>query len=215
MTKGKNDKEAQNLFILGYRDYIAARFLLNNNLLIQGATLSCTAIEKYLKALLIAHGFKRKIHIEKWKEIKNCLNLKGIDLFDELDLNFLKLLGNVYKLRYYDRVNNSVCYGFIKWQFLAELDYTVNLIESRTTFTYESGTIWDSPYKSALKGKNDILYLENYVLNEQNKKEYMEREGTSVMVNIDKNQSEIIIEGNLKQDNYKGSMLKLLKMEIK
>ena len=41
------------LMDLGYRDYIAARFLLNNKFIIQGLTLASTALEKYLKSLIV------------------------------------------------------------------------------------------------------------------------------------------------------------------
>lgn len=37
---------------LAYRDYIAARFLLNNHFIVQGLTLASTAVEKYLKAVI-------------------------------------------------------------------------------------------------------------------------------------------------------------------
>ena len=36
------------LMELGYIDYIAARFLLNNDFMQQGITLSSTAVEKYI-----------------------------------------------------------------------------------------------------------------------------------------------------------------------
>ena len=41
------------LIDLGYRDYIAARFLLNNHFIVQGLTLASTAVEKYLKAVIV------------------------------------------------------------------------------------------------------------------------------------------------------------------
>jgi hypothetical protein len=41
------------LMDLGYRDYIGARFLLNNKFIIQGLTLASTALEKYLKSLIV------------------------------------------------------------------------------------------------------------------------------------------------------------------
>ena len=41
------------LMDLGYRDYIAARLLLNNHMIIQGLTLASTSVEKYLKALIV------------------------------------------------------------------------------------------------------------------------------------------------------------------
>jgi len=41
------------LMDLAYRDYIAARFLLNNHFIVQGLTLASTAVEKYLKAVIV------------------------------------------------------------------------------------------------------------------------------------------------------------------
>lgn len=80
--KMKNDsaknnlKDAMNLMVLGYRDYIGARFLLNNDYVIQGVTLASTAVEKYLKAILVAHGYSRQVHIEQWKKMKSLLSIK-------------------------------------------------------------------------------------------------------------------------------------------
>ena len=215
INEDKFDKHAQNLIILGYRDYIAARFLLNNDFLIQGITFASTAVEKYLKVLLLVTGHKRKLHLENWKEIKNLLHLNGIDIFNELDINFLKLLSKVYKLRYYDKIESQVFYSFIKWQALWELDFTINIIENRTSFKLSSGESWKSPYKSAIEVKDKTLFEENYVLNGIDKKQYMEREGKSVIINIDKNLNEVHIEGPLKQENYKGSIIELKDVQIK
>jgi hypothetical protein len=210
----KISKHAQNLMILGYRDYVGARFLLNNELLVQGVTLASTAVEKYLKVLLLVLGFKRKLHMEDWKEIKNLLTKNGIEIFSELDHNFIQLLSKVYKLRYYDKVQNQVNYSFIKWQVLAELDFTVGIIEERTSFKYSNDVTWESPYKMAVRTKDDKVFCENYYLNGLSKKEYMEREGKAIVVNIDQNLEEIVIEGPLKVQEYSGKILQLEGFEI-
>jgi hypothetical protein len=212
--EGKLGKHARNLMILGYRDYIAARFLLNNDFLIQGITFASTAVEKYLKVLLLVAGKKRKLHLENWKEIKNLLHINGIDIFNDLDINFLKLLSKVYKLRYYDKIENQVNYGFIKWQALGELDFAINIIENRTTLKLSSGDLWKSPYKAAVEVKEQALFEENYILNGIDKKEYMEREGKYVVLNIDMNLDEFLIEGPLKQENYEGSIIELKDFRI-
>ena len=49
------------LIDLGYRDYIAARVLLNKHLLVQGLTLASTSVEKYLKAIIVLN-LKKKEH---------------------------------------------------------------------------------------------------------------------------------------------------------
>jgi HEPN domain-containing protein len=53
MTWIQKQSIASSLTDLGYRDYIGARFLLNNEFVIQGLTLASTAVEKYLKALIV------------------------------------------------------------------------------------------------------------------------------------------------------------------
>jgi HEPN domain-containing protein len=80
------------------KDYVAARRLLLDGLLVQGACLANTAIEKYLKATLNAHG-KRIPHTHDpsrlYQEAKSFSTLK-------LDEAFLMLLVNAYRLRYPD-----------------------------------------------------------------------------------------------------------------
>jgi hypothetical protein len=51
-------------------------------------------------------------------------------------------------------------------------------------------------------------------LNGIDKKEYMEREGKCVVLNIDMNLDEFLIEGPLKQENYEGSIIELKDFRI-
>jgi len=195
------------MMTVGYRDYLAARFLLNNDFLIQGLALSCTAVEKYLKSVLIGSGYRRKIHMEKWKEFKSALSLKGVNLFSDLDENFLNLLSKSYSLRYYDSINQNSQYSIIKWQVLGELDYTVHLIENRTSFKNESGVEVKTEYKVDMEKGNPKLFEENYILLGQDKSAFMEREGKFIMVCFDKNGVEVVGEASMRVEQYSGSIL--------
>jgi HEPN domain-containing protein len=84
----------------GDYDYVAARRLLLDNLLAQGATLANTALEKYLKAILAIQ--KRpipRIHdpLNLYRRIRPSGTLS-------LDEQFLGLLVKAYKIRYPDEL---------------------------------------------------------------------------------------------------------------
>ena len=58
---------------LGCRDYIAARFLLNNNHIVQGLTLASIAVEKYLKAIIVFNLQEREwynYHFDRFEKLK-------------------------------------------------------------------------------------------------------------------------------------------------
>ena len=77
-------KIGQGLFILGYRDYIAARFLLTHDFLFQGAMLASTAVEKYLKAVLVSQGLKARGHLDNL-EIARAIEKTGVDLLQSVN----------------------------------------------------------------------------------------------------------------------------------
>ena len=205
-----------NFLKTGFRDYKAARFLLNNDLLMQGVTLASSAVEKYFKAVLIIHNLKRKVHLDNLKEIKKAFARINLDIIDELDESFLKILSDAYKLRYYDNLKDKLSFGFLSNQLLAELDYTINLIDSRLSMKNSQNEEILSPYRVAINDKDEKILLNNYILNKIDKKEFMERPSMSYMLNVEKNGFEIEIVGNgLKVVKYNGKMLRLLNLEIK
>jgi hypothetical protein len=58
---------------VAYKDYLAARVLFDADLLIQGAVLASTAIEKYLKAILAFRGNESHGHLKRahWRAALN------------------------------------------------------------------------------------------------------------------------------------------------
>jgi hypothetical protein len=85
-----NQEHSQRLGVeylnLAFKDYIAARMLLNNNMLLQGAGLASSAIEKYLKAYALFAGKPLRRHLDP-EFIESLKNGPGIPPY--LSENFL------------------------------------------------------------------------------------------------------------------------------
>ena len=102
MTNAQKHFTASSLIDLGYRDYIAARFLLNNQLVIQGLTLASTAIEKYLKAIIVLHvkeNDKYHYHFDNFTKLKAILSKSYKDVTTDFDPVFIAILEKAYKSR--------------------------------------------------------------------------------------------------------------------
>ncbi len=79
---------------LGYRDYIAARVLLNNHLIVQGLALASTSLEKYLKALIVFNLKEREkyhYHFDRFEKLKDLLCKVNKDVTEEFDPFFLEM----------------------------------------------------------------------------------------------------------------------------
>lgn len=172
------------LLTLGYRDYIAARFLLHNEFIMQGITLASSSIEKYLKAILAMQGKGKKdmgVHMDKLDKIRTLLKTTYIDVTEKIDERFLEILGKAYSIRYYDDLKGPVSFGFFVNQFIGELDFSVHLIDSLFIFSEQNR----SSYQVAILQKNEHLLHNNYILQGITKKEHMEKPDNGFGVYID------------------------------
>ncbi|HEX8333410.1 MAG TPA: hypothetical protein VF622_12340, partial [Segetibacter sp.] len=116
-------------------------------------------------------------HLDKWESFKKELVKANVtEISSEFDEPFLRLLSVAYKLRYFDFEPDIQVIGFMVNQVLGELDYTINKIEIDTTFE-KDGAIVSSYYKNDVEKKYEVLFLNNFVLNGLEKKEFMERPG--------------------------------------
>ena len=211
IDKGTN---AYSLIVLGYRDYIAARFLLNNNFIIQGLTLSSTAIEKYLKALIVftsKEGEYFRFHFDKLDKLKEILDRNYYDITKKLDQRFLGILEKIYKIRYYDNITEPITIGFFLNQFIGELDLTVNYIENVVLkdIRNQNGEIIQTPFKKGIESRDQNLYENNFVLNQVNKKEFMERPDNGFAIHLHPNSlahGEIKVVGTNILNEYSGGM---------
>ncbi|HVW78436.1 MAG TPA: HEPN domain-containing protein [Alloacidobacterium sp.] len=119
-------------------DYLAARRLLTDGLLLQGAALANTALEKYLKALLSLHGEKVvRLHdpLVIYKKVKEC----GSSL--ELDETFLELLGKSYRMRYPDDIEDGYNLVLSQALLLDALDQSVKSISDRVVVGNLDGAV--------------------------------------------------------------------------
>lgn len=204
---GKND--VINLLSLAYRDYIAARFLILNDFYLQGLTLSSTAVEKYLKVVLaVKEGIFTKDHLDKLGNFKGRISRAGIKIFDELDASYLQLLQDVYKLRYYDQLSSQTQIGFLKWQVLGELDSTINKIDSKLEEYDADSRHWRTPYRAAIKKRDQYILSENYLLNGEDKSAFMERTGPSCILYIHKGEIEVYMTmDGISASKYSGKIM--------
>lgn len=171
------------LISLGYRDYIAARFLLNNRFVIQGLTLASTAVEKYLKALIVFTSkdkVKYYYHLDNLEKLKNILSKNNYNITEKLDPVFLSILEKAFKIRYYDKIQKPIIIGFYMNQFIGELDHTIYIMETFVLRTQKNET----PYRRAIENKDPHLYKNNFILHKQNKKDFMEKPGFAFSVQI-------------------------------
>lgn len=174
---------------LAFRDYIAARFLINNGLLLQGLTLASTTVEKYIKVVLILNGKTKKemkVHLNNIDKLKKELADCYYDVTKLIDSRFLDILGKVYTIRYYDDIITPITIGLFINQFLGELDYVVNMFETQviTDVKRANGEIVRTGYKRAIDEKDPALFEGNYILNGLNKKDHMEKPDTGYAINI-------------------------------
>lgn len=198
---------------LGYRDYIAARLLLNNHLIVQGLTLASTSVEKYLKALIVLNLKEREkyhYHFDRFEKLKNLLNKVNKDVTGEFDPVFLEILENAFKIRYYDNIEHPIFMGFYINQFIGELDYIIDFLENLIAKT-ENGGVSNSAYNQAIKNNDSLLYENNFVLNKEKKKVFMEKSdvGFSIYIRIGSVvQEEKIVKGGSTKNKYEGGISK-------
>lgn len=209
ITFSEKNLKGNSLLNLAYKDYIAARFLLNNRFVIQGITLASTAVEKYLKALIFftsKEKEKLKFHLNNFDKIKDILSKNEYDITGKLDTVFLDILQKGYEIRYYDEIEDPIIIGFFINQFIGELDDTINFLETCVMKT-QNDTAFRTSYGRAINDKDPNLYQNNFILNKQNKKVFMERpdDGFYIEIFISSGvNSECIVWGEGISNHYNG-----------
>lgn len=117
------------------KDYVAARRLLLDGLLVQGVSLANTAIEKYLKACIVCQGKKVKFGHDPliiYRQMKaNCTF--------QLDEEFLALLAKAYKMRYPDDLQTGYNVVLSQALILDALDQSIKLLTSRIELANSDG----------------------------------------------------------------------------
>ncbi len=145
-------------------DYRAARLTLRSGLLVQGAALSDTAIEKYLKSLFSHLGLR----IPRSHRVSELYTTMKRETASDLTLNesYLRLLEKAYTLRYPDEVTEGFNLALNQARLLAELDRTVKKITERFEIVRQD-TKQKIPQilERAMQGKDEGILTNNAALN--------------------------------------------------
>jgi len=126
---GKDVEKTLKWLRWGDADYRAARLTLRAGLLVQGAALSDTAIEKYLKSLFSHLG----VQIPRSHRVSELYKRIKKETASDLTVNesYLRLLEKAYTLRYPDEVVEGFNLALNQARLLAELDRTIKKITER------------------------------------------------------------------------------------
>lgn len=169
-------QNALNFFITAYEDYIAARQLLINDLLIQGCILANTSIEKYFKGMKAILGEEIPMHHNiTVRKFKNTLRNKFTSIYELINFEFLEFLANCYKLRYFDEIECNFSIAIIRTKTLAELDFIVGNIENSFSFREPGMEAAENRFTLDKNEKNPKLWDFNHTLHGINKQHYIEK----------------------------------------
>ena len=162
-----------NFLDLAYKDYLAARVLINIDLLIQGAILASTALEKHMKAILAFRGNECRGHLKPahWRAAFNF----DSRLTSIVNADFLTLLQKSYKLRYVDDLEDGFNLVIASREFLAELDHTCLMLQE--CFRLKQGDRQHvARYHLDKKNRDPRLVDNNYMFDHQDKQRFISAE---------------------------------------
>jgi len=152
----------KNFLDLALDDYRAARLLLRQGLIAQGATIAATAVEKELKAVLaLKEVFTKKKHLDPSLlalAIKHFPQLKGA-----ISEDFIKFLGKAFNLRYASIDGAGFNIVINQHRTLIELDVTVLTIDSGLRLS-ANGKPHPTPLQAALDARDPLLIEDNVPL---------------------------------------------------
>ncbi len=117
-------------------DYIAARVLINNALLPQGAILSATAVEKYLK---MVHQIRRAPFSKTHNVMDLYKSVKKLGVSFELNENYLLFLSKIYRFRYPDELEADFNFAVNQAKLLTALDESVHRIRKGLVIVSKEG----------------------------------------------------------------------------
>lgn len=170
ISEGERRTEVSEFLDLAFKDYLAARVLLNAHLVLQGAIHASMCIEKYLKAIVAIEQKPKKVHLRT----THFTAIREFDpaLYSALNETFLLFLEKVYPLRYKDGVEIGFNIPIVDRPTLAELDRTAISIERCFSFIVNGQPV-ARRYHTAIEQQDERLFKNNYVLNNIDRKDFI------------------------------------------
>lgn len=129
-AKGEPAQESLDWLSWADKDYLAARRLLLDNLIVQGTSLANTALEKYLKAILAVE----QKPVPRGHDPLSLYRMTKPGGTLQLNEEFLALLAKAYELRYPDDLDAGYNIVLSQALILMALDEAVFEITRRFTF---------------------------------------------------------------------------------
>lgn len=157
-----------------FKDYTAARLLFLNSQLHAAAFFANTCIEKELKSCLYTFGLNVTVQHNSHK-LLNILRQHDETTFNLINSDFLKILTKIYESRYHEGLNPGYNFVIIRRKFLAELDYTYQLLERKVRFNIKrlEGDVPQSLYDISVSNKLPSVVFDNYLYNDISKEQYL------------------------------------------
>ena len=156
-----------------YKEYLAARHLLNDGFLHQAAFFMNTCIEKEIKAYLLAMDVQVNIKHDTFK-LYNLLKNHKPKIAEKLNSDFIKVVSKIYTSRYYEDLGPGYNFVIIRNKFLAELDYTYSILESTTRFKLgRDKEVPQTNYERDIESKHSVLLRNNYLVNKIDKADFL------------------------------------------
>ncbi len=169
--KAKDAKGVIGLKIMAFKDYKAARLLLNSGQMHQACFFMNTCLEKELKMFLTSTDISIPHTHDTDKLINLISQLDGITWIENLNIEFFKMLSKIYKSRYYEFLQPDYNFVINKNKFLAEFDFVYSLLESKSKIV--SSNYKQSIYQQAIDNKDAVIFQNNYILNNISKEEFL------------------------------------------
>lgn len=160
-----------------FKDYTAARLLFLNSQLHPASFFANTCIEKELKSCLYTFGINVTVQHDSFK-LLNILRQYDEKTFSLINPDFLKVLTKIYESRYHEGLNPGYNFVVIRRKFLAELDYTYQLLERKVRFKLKKldGDVPKSLYEISVLNKLPSVVFDNYLYNDISKEQYLSSE---------------------------------------
>lgn len=175
-TNLEQGKKFVGLKSTAYKEYLAARHLLNDNFLHQAAFFINTCVEKEIKAFIFVLDITVNIKHESFK-LFNLLNRHKPEITKKLNADFIRIVSKIYSSRYYDDLGPGFNFVIKRNKFLAELDYTFSILESSTWFRASGDKeIPKSAYEMDKENRSPVLYRNNYLLNNKSKLDFLNQQ---------------------------------------
>lgn len=156
-------QQSSNFLGLAHQDYLASRLLLRQGYLSSGVVLAATAVEKHLKAILsLKNLHPKKQHLDG--AVLNLIHTHYPELYNDLDLDFIKFLKRSFKLRY--ATADSPGFGIVinQYRSLMALDTTISTIDQGFSIT-KNGQEIDTPLRHAVANDDERVTIDNVAIN--------------------------------------------------